>query len=134
MQVLPLVISYLYLPFLLNSVKNRNEKTKNFLALQNITSHLQTNAIINRNGLRQQIQFIVVYLVSYVWLFATPGTCNLPGSSVHGILQARILKWVAMPSSKRSSQLRDRTQVSCIAGRFLLPFELPGKPLLQNKS
>ena len=41
-----------------------------------------------------------------------------PGSSVHGILQARILEWVAMPSSRGSSQARDWTQVSCIPGRF----------------
>ena len=37
--------------------------------------------------------------------------CGPPGSSVHGILQARILEWVAMPSSRRSSQPRDQTQV-----------------------
>ena len=36
-----------------------------------------------------------------------PMDCSLPGSSVHGILQARILEWVAMPSSKGSSQPRD---------------------------
>ena len=36
---------------------------------------------------------------------------------VHGILQARILEWVAFPFSRGSSQLRDRTQVSCIAGK-----------------
>ena len=36
-----------------------------------------------------------------------PTVCSLPGSSVHGILQARILEWVAMPSSKGSSQPRD---------------------------
>ena len=40
------------------------------------------------------------------------------GSSVHGILQAGILEWVAVPSSRGSSPPRDRTQVSCIAGRF----------------
>ena len=39
-------------------------------------------------------------------------------SSVHGIFQARILEWVAVPFSSRSSQPRDQTQVSCIAGRF----------------
>ena len=39
-------------------------------------------------------------------------------STVHGILQAGILKWVAFPFSRRSSQTRDRTQVSCIAGGF----------------
>ena len=47
-----------------------------------------------------------------------PMDCSLPGSSVHRILQARILEWVVVPFSRRSSQPRDRTQVSCIAGRF----------------
>ena len=46
-----------------------------------------------------------------------PVDCSPPGSSVHGILQARILEWVAISSSRGSSQPRDRTQVSCIAGR-----------------
>ena len=41
-----------------------------------------------------------------------------PGFSVHEILQARILEWVAVPSSRGSSQPRDWTWVSCIAGRF----------------
>ena len=41
--------------------------------------------------------------------------CSPPGFSVHGILQARILEWVAMLSSRASSQPRDQTQVSCIA-------------------
>ena len=40
--------------------------------------------------------------------------CSLPGSSVHGIPQARILKWVAMPSSRRSSWLKDQTHISYI--------------------
>ena len=50
-----------------------------------------------------------------------PMDCSPPGSSVHGILQARILEWVAMPSSRGSSQPRDQScvaYVSCIAGRF----------------
>ena len=42
----------------------------------------------------------------------------LPGSSVHGILLARILEWVAIPFSRGSSQLRDETWISCIEGRF----------------
>ena len=46
--------------------------------------------------------------------------CSPPGSSVHGILQARILEWVAMPSSRGSSQPRDWTRVSCAASRSLL--------------
>ena len=44
--------------------------------------------------------------------------CSLSLSSVHGILQARVLEWVAVFSSRGSSQPRDRTWVSCIAGRF----------------
>ena len=43
--------------------------------------------------------------------------CSLPGSSVHGIFQARILEWVAISFSRGSSQLRDWTLVSCIGGR-----------------
>ena len=56
---------------------------------------------------------------SHVQLFVTPWT---PWASVHGILQARILEWVAMPSSRRSSPPRDQTQVtyiSCI-GKWVL--------------
>ena len=44
--------------------------------------------------------------------------CNPIDYTVHGILQARILEWVAFPFSKGSSQPRDRTQVSDIAGEF----------------
>ena len=52
-----------------------------------------------------------------------PTVCNPmdwgpPGSFVHGILQARILVWVAIPFSREYFQPRDRTQVSCIKGRF----------------
>ena len=47
-----------------------------------------------------------------------PMDCSPPGSFVHGILQARVLEWVGIPSSRRSSQLRDRTWVSYIEGRF----------------
>ena len=44
--------------------------------------------------------------------------CSEPGSSVHGILQARILEWVAVPFSRGFSQPRDQTQLFSIAGRF----------------
>ena len=46
-----------------------------------------------------------------------PMDCSPPGSSVHGILQARILEWVAISFSRGSSLPRDLTQVSLIAGR-----------------
>ena len=60
----------------------------------------------------------VVWSFSRVQLFATPMDCSPPGSSVHGILQARIQEWVAIPFSRGSSQPRDQTWVSCIAGKF----------------
>jgi len=47
-----------------------------------------------------------------------PMDCRPPESSVHEILQARILEWVAIPFFRGSSQLRDPTWVSCITGRF----------------
>ena len=47
-----------------------------------------------------------------------PTLCNPMGYTVHGILQARKLEWLAFPFSRGSSQLRDRTQVSHTAGVF----------------
>ena len=55
--------------------------------------------------------------LSHIQLFATPWTVAPPGSSVHGILQARILEWGAIAFSKGSSRPRVQTQVSRIAGR-----------------
>ena len=46
-----------------------------------------------------------------------PVNCSLPGFSIHGIFQAKVLKWVAISFSSGSSQPRDRTQVSHIVGR-----------------
>ena len=103
---------------------------------------------------------VVVQSISHVWCFMTPWTaaCQFrlfptnsrsaksfqfyltfcdsmdgspTGSSVHGILQARMLDWVAMPSSRGSSQPKDRTHIfcgSCTADRFFTT-ESPGKPL-----
>ena len=56
--------------------------------------------------------------------------CNLPGLSVHGLLQARILERVARPSPRGSSQPRDRTCISCLLHWQVgsLPLAPPGKP------
>ena len=58
--------------------------------------------------------------------------CSLPIFSVHGVLQARILEWVAISSSRGSSGSRDRTCISCIScvGRQILSHESLGKPTL----
>ena len=61
-----------------------------------------------------------------------PMDCSLPGSSVHGILQARILEWIAVPFSRGSSQPRHWTQVSHIAGGFFTKLQLGNLSLLQG--
>ena len=70
------------------------------------------------------------FVLSRFRFFATP--CRPPGSSVHGILQARILEWVAMPSSRGSSWPRDQTSasyISCIGRRVLYHWCHLGSPV-----
>ena len=57
-------------------------------------------------------------VISVVSNSLNPMDCSLPGSSVHGILQARILEWVAISFSRGSSRPRNWTWLSCLAGRF----------------
>ena len=57
-------------------------------------------------------------------ILCNPLDCDPPGSSVCGILQTRILEWVAIPFSGGSYQPSDQTWVSCIAGRFLTDWDL----------
>ena len=59
-----------------------------------------------------------------------PVDCSPPGSSVHGIPQARILEWVAIPFSRGSSQPRDGTHISCLLRWhvYSLPLAPPRKP------
>ena len=76
----------------------------------------------------------VFWVCMHAQLYLThcdPVGCSPPGSSVHGILQTRKQEWVATPSSRGSSRLRDRTLISCvcrIAGGFFTA-ESPGQPL-----
>ena len=62
-----------------------------------------------------------------------PMECIPPGFSVHGILQAKILEWVAMPFSRWSSRPRDQTQVSCTEGRFLTVSHQGSPTLVHSK-
>ena len=57
-----------------------------------------------------------------------PMDCSLPGSSIHGIFQARVLEWIAISFSRGSSQPRDRTQVSHIVGRCFTVWATSLKP------
>ena len=61
---------------------------------------------------------VVVFSLSRVQLFCNPMDYSLPRSSVHGLLQARILDWDALRFSRGSSRPRNRTQVSCLSGEF----------------
>ena len=63
----------------------------------------------------KQKKVLVAQLCPILW---DPMDCSQPHSSVHGILQARILEWFAIPFSRGSSRPRDWAWVSCIAGKF----------------
>ena len=69
------------------------------------------------NKLNIELSYEVLAAQSYLTL-CNPMDCSPSGSSIHGTLQARILEWVAILFSRGSSQPRDQTQVSRIAGGF----------------
>ena len=81
---------------------------------------------------KEYIELIVI-ISQYIYISDIrwdPMDYILPGSSVHGILQAKILEWVAMRSSRGSSQPRDQTQVSHIAGRFFTSWATREAPIM----
>ena len=103
---------------------------KNLPAMKE-TQEVEVQSLGQDDPLEEEMEYFIFNLLSVkfsVYMHAkllqlclnlcSPMECNPPDSSVHGILQARILEWVAMPSSRGSSQSRDQTWVSCIAGRF----------------
>ena len=79
---------------------------------------LQQQQVWSRFG----IGWLIVCVLSRVRLFATPWTVARQAPLSMGILQARILEWVAISYSRGSSLLRDKTYVSCISyfGRWIL--------------
>ena len=81
---------------------------------------LQTVKLFFKRAIWNYFPFPFACMLSHVQLFAAPWTVACYGSSGHGILQARVLEWVAIPFSRGSSWPRDRTEVSYIAGRFFL--------------
>ena len=90
---------------------------------QRVTHNWATNTLIQHSDLiflhathhSEKVTVLVAQSYPTVW---DPVNCSLPGSSVHEILQARILEWVAIPFSRGSSWPKDQIWVSCIAGRF----------------
>ena len=87
---------------------------------ENISYHINNQEMsqpLSISGLQTWIKLKVAQLCLCPTLCNSMG-CRLPGSSIHGILQARILEWVAILFSRGSSQPKDWTQVSHIAGGF----------------
>ena len=63
-----------------------------------------------------------------------PMDCSPPGSSVHGIIQAKILEWIVIPFFRDSSWTSDWSQVSCIAGKFFNVWATKETPIVKQYS
>ena len=100
-----------------NSAIKKKKKQSNFFNGPNILIDASSEKIIKHME-RCATSYVIIFIIQSSLMPCNPMDSSSPDSSVHGILQARILAWVAMPFSRESSQPRDRTQVSCIAGRF----------------
>ena len=75
--------------------------------------------VFSCNSLEMCMTQMSVLVAQFCPTLCDPVDCSPPGSSVHGILQTRILEWAAILFSRGSSRPKDQTWVSCIAGRFL---------------
>ena len=105
--------------------------------LESSCRHPNVQAELRTSGLRERNHAVGKECACVLSCFSRVRLCNSvdcspPGSPVHGISQARILKWVASSFSRGSSRFRDRTRVSCITGGFFTT-EPPGKPPQSNK-
>ena len=74
----------------------------------------------------------VVLVAQLCLIFCNFTDCSSPGSFVHGIFQARTLEWIAIPFSRGSSQPRDWTRVSCIAGGLFTNWAT-GESIMQSE-
>ena len=93
---------------LLVKVKEGSEKA-------GLKLNIHKTKIIASGPIQVQVQ---VKITQFCLTPCKPMDCGPPVSSVHGILQARILEWVTYPFSRGSPQQRNLTQVFCIAGGF----------------
>ena len=91
--------------------------TRRFLTVWRLAPLLPL-LIVQRSPVKVKVKSLSrVWVSHYGPHVSDPVDCSPPGSSVHGILQARVLEWVAISFSRESSWPRDWTQVSHIAGR-----------------
>ena len=110
------ILEWVTVPFSRGSSQPRDQTQISHIAGRFLTSWA-TREALNKSSLNFLMLCLVIQSCPTL---CDPMDCSLPGSSVHGVLQARILEWVAMPSSRGSSQPKDWTQVSCIKGRFFI--------------
>ena len=92
-----------------------------------VIKEMQIKASMITSGLIWEYACMHAKLLQSCLTLCDPMNCSPPASSVHGILQAGILEWVAIPSSRGSSPPRDQAWVSRIAGKLLYLIKLPCK-------
>ena len=100
-----------------------------------LTKSPVSSNVFSKYPFQLSLLFVCVYMLSHCSRvqLRNPVDRGSPGSSVHGVLQARTPRWVALSSSRESSQLENWTRVSCLlllAGRFFTP--APHGPQLQD--
>ena len=101
------------------NVKERKRKyMKQNWTMQRLEQVLHKGICLNEHYPYEELLLLSLFSHSIVSDFCYPMDYSLPGSSVHGISQARILGWVATPFSRGSSQPKGQTRLSWIAGRF----------------
>ena len=98
-----------------NTQRHRPQVSQSFSQVPMVTTSIHDHLLLLPNsGIKSLIQTALKVKVAQ----SCPTLCNPMDYTAHGILQARILEWVAVPFFRGSSQPRDWTQVSLIAGRF----------------
>ena len=125
-----LSLPFLHYQVIINSQKKKNQLHETVVFIPSLFSYHHNVFLIfkrpNRfcclcHNLMGDFQKCRISLkVTQLCLTCDPMDCSPPGSSVHGIFQARILEWVAISFSRGSSRPRNWTRVSCITGSSLL--------------
>ena len=106
--------------------KTNNTNQKTCLCLKKDFTERDRLKTINKHDMNMKVKVKVAQ--------PYPTLCNPMDCVVHGILQARILKWVACPFSRGSSQPRDQIQVSCIAGKFFTNWAIREAPMFCKRN
>ena len=97
-----------------------------------LLSHMHTSRLLSTFTSYHQVLFVCVLVAQSCLTLCDPMDCNLLGSSIHGIFQARILEWVVISFSRGSSPPRDRTQVSRTVGKLFTVWATRGPQRRQS--